>query len=50
MVVPLSFGAKRKKTSDGLLSSEDLKEGEGDNYLIPKGSRSEGACLVQIDQ
>jgi hypothetical protein len=26
--VPLSFGAKRKKTSDGLLSSEDLKEGK----------------------
>jgi hypothetical protein len=27
MVVPLSIGAKRgKKTSDGLLSSEDLKE------------------------
>jgi hypothetical protein len=26
MVVPLSFGAKGKKTSDGLLSSEDLKE------------------------
>jgi len=26
MVVPLSLGAKKEKTSDGLLSSEDLKE------------------------
>jgi hypothetical protein len=26
MVVPLSSGAKGRKTSDGLLSSENLKE------------------------
>jgi hypothetical protein len=28
----LSIGLRVKKTSDGLLSSEDLKRGEGDNH------------------
>jgi len=41
MVGPFHFGAKRKKTSDGLLSSEDLKEGEGGttSYLKVAGQR-----------
>ena len=47
---PFLLGLRGRKTSDGLLSSEDLKEGKGGDYLMFDCSRSEGACLVQIDQ
>jgi hypothetical protein len=32
MVLPLSSEAKEEKTSDGLLSSEDLKEEKSGNH------------------
>jgi hypothetical protein len=32
MVLPLSVEAKGEKASDGLLSSEDLKEEKGGNH------------------
>jgi hypothetical protein len=33
MDLPLSLEAKEKRTSDGLLSSENLKEEKGGNHL-----------------
>jgi hypothetical protein len=47
MVLPLSFGAKGKKTSDGLLSSEDLKEEKTittSSLIITVKQKFQGPC------
>src|SRR5204862_6751966 len=46
---PFLLGLRGRKISDGLLSSKDVKEGKGGNYIMFYYSGTDGAYLVIID-